>query len=113
MSVDGADLVAKERYKQKLESVGLLLSDDPSKSHRFSDDMSLWPRIEYGHIFLAISLNNLACIPTGAAAFMEAARSLQFLRVWLCKDCLRKGIRARRPKVHFGQSKQALTRCCT
>ena len=37
--------------EQKLESVGLLLSDDPyveSNSHRFSDDMSLWPRI---HIF--------------------------------------------------------------
>ena len=54
IDMDGVDLVVKERYKQKLESVGLLLSDDPcveSNSHRFSDDMSLWPRIEYEHIF--------------------------------------------------------------
>ena len=32
----------------------MLLSDDPyaeSNIHRFSDDMSLWPRIEYGHVF--------------------------------------------------------------
>ena len=52
--MDGMDLVAKDRYKQKLESVGLLLSDDPyleSNDGRFSDDMSLWPRVEYGHIF--------------------------------------------------------------
>ena len=52
--MDGLDLVAKERYKQKLESVGLQVSDDPyleANSHRFRDDMSLWPRIEYGHIF--------------------------------------------------------------
>ena len=37
-----------------MESVGLLLSDDPyleSNDGRFSDDMSLWPRVEYGHIF--------------------------------------------------------------
>ena len=27
--MDGLDLVAKERYKQKLESVGLQVSDDP------------------------------------------------------------------------------------
>ena len=54
MYMDGVDLVAKERYKQKLESVGLLLSEDPyleSNSHRFSDDMSLWPRIESMGIF--------------------------------------------------------------
>ena len=52
--MDGLDLVAKKRYKQKLESVGLQVSDDPyleANSHRFRDDMSLWPRIEYGHIF--------------------------------------------------------------
>ena len=52
--MDGLDLVAKERYKQKLESVGLQVSDDPyleANSHRFRDDMSLWPRNEYGHIF--------------------------------------------------------------
>ena len=36
------DLAAKERYKQKLESVSLFFSDDPyveSNSHRFSDDI--------------------------------------------------------------------------
>ena len=45
---------AKERYVAKLESVGLSLSDDPYLSQndsRFSSEMSLWPSIEYGHIF--------------------------------------------------------------
>ena len=52
--MDGQIASEKERYKQKLESVGLTLSDDPfmkDNDHRFSDDMTLWPRIEYGHIF--------------------------------------------------------------
>ena len=69
-----ARLVAKERYKQKLESVGLLLSDDPyveSNSHRFSDDMSLWPRMEYG----PISLNDLARIPR-SSCFHGSSSSL-------------------------------------
>ena len=45
---------AKERYVAKLESVGLSLSDDPYLSQndsKFSSEMSLWPSIEYGHIF--------------------------------------------------------------
>ena len=49
--MDGVDLVAKERHKQKLESFSLPLSDDPyveSNSYLFSDDMSLWPRIVIG-----------------------------------------------------------------
>ena len=52
--MDGQIASEKERYKQKLESVGLTLSDDPfmkDNNHRFSDDMTLWPRIKYGHIF--------------------------------------------------------------
>ena len=52
--MDGQISSEKERYKQKLESVGLTLSNDPfmkDNDHRFSDDMSLWPRIEYGNIF--------------------------------------------------------------
>ena len=38
--MDGVDLFAKEWYKQKLDSVGRLLSDDPyveSNSYRFRD----------------------------------------------------------------------------
>ena len=52
--MDGHIASKKERYKQKLESVGLTLSDDPfmkDNDHRFGDDMALWPRIEYGHNF--------------------------------------------------------------
>ena len=52
--MDGQIASERERYKQKLESVRLTLSDDPfmkDNHHRFSDDMTLWPRIEYGHIF--------------------------------------------------------------
>ena len=38
-NMDGVDLVAKEQFKQELESVGLLLSDEPyveSNNHRFT-----------------------------------------------------------------------------
>ena len=46
--MDGQISSEKERYKQKLGSVGLTLSDDPfmnDNDHRFSNDMSLWPLI--------------------------------------------------------------------
>ena len=49
-----ADFKRKERYKQKLESVGLTPSDElfmRCNGRRFSDGMSLWQRIEYGNIF--------------------------------------------------------------
>ena len=48
------DFKRKERYKQKLESVGLTPSDDlfmRDDGRRFGDGMSLWQRIEYGYIF--------------------------------------------------------------
>ena len=43
-----ADFKRKERYKQKLESVGLTTSDDlfmRGDGRRFGDAMSLWQRI--------------------------------------------------------------------
>ena len=52
--VNGQIASEREHYKQKLESVWLTLSDDPfmkDNDHRFSDDMTLWSRIEYRHIF--------------------------------------------------------------
>ena len=46
------DFQAKERYKEKLEAVGLSLDDDPYISgDKFTSDMTRWPKIEYGHIF--------------------------------------------------------------
>lgn len=63
--MDGLDLVAKERYKQKLESVGLQVSDDPyleANSHRFRDDMSCG-RGSSTVIFLGTSLNDQAHTP--------------------------------------------------
>ena len=48
--MDGQISSEKERYKQKLGSVGLTLSNDPfmkDNDHCFSDDMSLWPRVEF------------------------------------------------------------------
>ena len=45
-------LVARHRYLEKLSSLGLLEQDDPfAQSDKFIDDMSLWPPVEYGHIF--------------------------------------------------------------
>ena len=50
VNCDGsADFKRKERYKQKLESVGLTLMRGDGR--RFDDAMSLWQRIEYGNIF--------------------------------------------------------------
>ena len=47
-SLDG---VAKRRYLSKLQLLGLDESNDPYISRDFVDDISLWPPIEYGHIF--------------------------------------------------------------
>ena len=47
-------MTGKERYKAKLEVVGLTVKDDPympCNAARFCTKMSLWPKIEYGHIF--------------------------------------------------------------
>ena len=44
----------KERYQRKLKMSGLLLKDDPfdpAYHTRFSDNMGLWPQVEYGNIF--------------------------------------------------------------
>ena len=48
LSADG-----KKRYREKLETAGLTVNDDPYSSNpeRFTLDMAKWPKIEYGHIF--------------------------------------------------------------
>ena len=44
---------AKERYLQKLKLIGLKEQEDPyAISEKFVDDMTLWPPVEYGHIFV-------------------------------------------------------------
>ena len=47
------DWQGKERYREKLESVGLTLKDDSysPENDGFRSDMTNWPKIEYGHIF--------------------------------------------------------------
>ena len=45
---------AKRRYVEKLSTVGFSLEDDPylpKNEVRFSDDMTTWPKIEFGNIF--------------------------------------------------------------
>ena len=58
VNCDGwTDCKRKGALQAKTGIGGLTLSDDPfmkDNDHCFSDDMTLWPRIEYGHI-LAIS----------------------------------------------------------
>ena len=42
------------RYKEKLQAVGLSIEDDPylpENDARFTDNMSVWPTVEYGNIF--------------------------------------------------------------
>ena len=44
----------KVKYRNKLESVGLDIKDDPyceENGDKFTTSMSIWPRVEYGHIF--------------------------------------------------------------
>lgn len=43
--------VAKRRYLSKLETLSLKEEDDPFASSKFIDDLTLWPPLEYGHIF--------------------------------------------------------------
>ena len=48
------DPVAKTRYFAKIQLVGLTASEDPYemwKEGKFEEDMTLWPPVEYGHIF--------------------------------------------------------------
>ena len=46
------DPIAKERYLQKLRLLGLHVKDDPyTNLDKFVDDMTLWPPVEFGHIF--------------------------------------------------------------
>lgn len=52
--VASLDVQAKRRYLEKLSCVGLSMSDDPYLSCnecKYVNDMTTWPRIEYGHIF--------------------------------------------------------------
>ena len=45
---------ARVRYIEKLRLIGLGQSDDPyseSNSSKFVEDLTLWPAVEYGHIF--------------------------------------------------------------
>ena len=46
------DSVAKERYRQRLDLLGLDEKSDPYRNAEdLVDDMTLWPPVEYGHIF--------------------------------------------------------------
>ena len=50
----GLNPIAQARYKAKLQLLGLDLKDDPydpQNANKFVDDMTKWPRVEYGHIF--------------------------------------------------------------
>ena len=51
---DMLDARGKARYKEKLETVGLSIDNDPyvlSNADRFHSDMIQWLKIEYGHVF--------------------------------------------------------------
>ena len=94
-----ADFKRKERYKQKLESVGLTPSDDlfmRGDGHRFGDGMSLW---QYGNVF-------------GYFIDRPGTLSLQLDSIGLCEDCV---CRPRQPKVQTsGQAHEAWIRAyCT
>ena len=44
----------KERYVENLRLLEFIESDDPyseSNAVKFTDNLTMWPRVEYGHIF--------------------------------------------------------------
>ncbi len=46
--------VAKQRYTKKINLLGLQEEDEPYPERsllKFIDDLTLWPTVEYGHIF--------------------------------------------------------------
>ena len=48
------DPIARERYEEKLQLLGLSTLEDPYElwnMGKFVESMSLWPPVEYGHIF--------------------------------------------------------------
>uniref|UniRef100_A0A1X7SIT7 Uncharacterized protein n=1 Tax=Amphimedon queenslandica TaxID=400682 RepID=A0A1X7SIT7_AMPQE len=48
------DAVAQKRYLEKLQLLDLGIEDDPyslALDANFIDDMTKWPKVEYGHIF--------------------------------------------------------------
>ena len=52
------ELVAKERYLEKLRLLSMSEKDDPyasSNEMKFVDNMALWPAVEFGHIFCILS----------------------------------------------------------
>ena len=54
LHVRALDPLARARYVDKLQLVGLSETEDPYelwKCDRFEGDMTRWPPIEYGHIF--------------------------------------------------------------
>ena len=51
---ESLDAKAKERYREKLSCIGLSIQDDhylSTNDARLVNDMVIWPRIEFGHIF--------------------------------------------------------------
>ena len=54
MSEQSLDLAARARYLAKLQILGLKEADDPFAAwndSKFEDNMSLWPHVEYSHMF--------------------------------------------------------------
>ena len=51
--LDSLDSTAKRRYIERLTILGLTEKDDPyTNQDKFVDNMTMWPPVEYGHIWL-------------------------------------------------------------
>ena len=51
---EGLSAIAKQRYLDKLSLLNLSKEDDPyldENSKYFKNDMTIWPAVEFGHIF--------------------------------------------------------------
>ena len=85
------EATAKDRFAEKLMSVGLSIEDDPflpKKGNRFADSLSNWPQTKFGHIFTYFVSRACRHVHTRTVAFMEANGCLRILSGRICQDCV-------------------------
>ncbi len=77
----------KERYAEKLSFVGLSIEDDPylpESEGKFKADMTTWPTIEYGHIFVYF-IRRPGVYSQEQLMSWKQLEAFNYFQ-WLCKD---------------------------
>ena len=83
------DVSVGARYVAKLQLLGLDEGGDPYATHnaeKFTDDMSLWPALEYGHIFCYF-IDRPGVYTKQQLLQWKKPGGLQLLHEWPRADC--------------------------